>query len=78
VPCGVWVLTPDRKRRCDIKTISAESLGKGAKVIGGPVLTDKQLLAKIKRMEREVASFGGAMYLAALKADAYSRGYKEV
>lgn len=74
----MWVLTPDRKRRCDIKTISAEKLGKGATVIGGPVLTDKQLLAKIKRMEREVASFGGAMYLAALKADAYRRGYKEV
>jgi hypothetical protein len=61
-----------------VKTISAESLGKGATVIGGPVLTDKQLLAKIKRLKREVASFGGAMLLAALRADAYRRGYKEV
>ena len=59
-------------------TISAEQIAKGATVIGGPVLTDKQLLAKIKRLKREVASFGGAMLLAALRADAYRRGYKEV
>lgn len=61
----------------NLERIDAEATGKVATVIG-PKLSDLQLLAEIKRLERSVASFGGAMLLAAYRADAERRGFKDV
>ena len=57
--------------------MNAEAIGRKAK-LGGKPLTDLQLLAEIRRLKRTVASFGGAMLLAAYRAEAERRGFKEV
>lgn len=60
-----------------METISAEEVGRAA-TLGGKPLTDLELLAEIARLKRTVASFGGAMLLAAYRAEAGRRGFKEV
>jgi HD superfamily phosphodiesterase len=57
--------------------MNAETIGREAKLEGKP-LTDLELLAEIARLKRTVASFGGAMLLAAYQAEAERRGFKEV
>jgi len=57
--------------------LRADYIGRKAKVMG-PRLTDEKLLREIRRLKRSVASFGGAMLLAAYRADAERRGLKEV
>ena len=57
--------------------MNAEAIGRKAK-LGGKPLTDLQLLAEIRRLKRTVASFGGAMLLAAYRAEAERRGFMEV
>lgn len=44
----------------------------------GKRLTDLELLAEIARLRRSVASFGAAVLLAAYRAEAERRGFKEV
>ena len=56
--------------------MNAETIGRKAKLEGKP-LTDLELLAEIARLKRTVASFGGAMLLAAYQAEAERRGFKE-
>ena len=60
-----------------METINAESVGRKATACG-PKLTDEKLLREIRRLKRSVASFGGAVLLAAYRADAERRGLKEV
>jgi hypothetical protein len=57
--------------------MNAEAIGRTATLTGEP-LTDLQLLAEIARLKKSVASFGGAMLLAAYRAEAERRGFKEV
>lgn len=57
--------------------MNAETIGRTAKVMG-PRITDERLLREIRRLKRSVASFGGAMLLAAYRAEAERRGFKEV
>jgi hypothetical protein len=59
-----------------METIRAEDIGKRAVIYGEKPLTDLQLLAEISRLRRSVASFGGAMLLAAYRAEAERRGFK--
>jgi hypothetical protein len=59
-----------------METMSAEDIGRRAVVVGDARLSDLALLAEIARLEKSVASFGGAMLLAAHKADAQRRGFK--
>jgi hypothetical protein len=61
-----------------METISAEEVGKRAVVYGEKPLSDEQLLREIRRLKRTVASFGGAMLLAARRAEAQRRGLEEV
>lgn len=56
-----------------MKTIDADEIGKVA-VIGGKPLTDKKLLAEIRRLQRNCASFGSAMLRAAYITEAQRRG----
>lgn len=58
-------------------SMRAEDIGQKATVVG-PRLTDLELLAEIARLRRTVMSFGGAALLAAYKAEAQKRGFKEV
>jgi hypothetical protein len=58
-----------------MSSMRAEDIGKRATVVG-PKLTDEQLMGEIRRLKRSVASFGGAMLLAAYQADAERRGLK--
>lgn len=58
-------------------SMRADDIGQRATVVG-PRLTDLELLAEIDRLKRTVASFGGAMLLAAYRAEAERRGFKEV
>jgi hypothetical protein len=58
-------------------SMRAEDIGKRSSVVG-PKLTDEKLLREIRRLKRSVASFGGAMLLAAYRADAERRGLQEV
>jgi hypothetical protein len=60
-----------------METMNAETIGRKATVVG-PQLSDLELLAQITRLKRSCASFGGAMLLAAYRADAERRGLKEV
>lgn len=57
--------------------LRATDIGRKAKVMG-PRLSDEKLMREIRRLKRSVASFGGAMLLAAYRADAERRGLKEV
>ena len=59
-------------------TVRAEALGNRAVVYGGQPLSDEKLLKEIRRLKRSVASFGGAMLLAAYRAEASRRKLKEV
>jgi hypothetical protein len=61
-----------------METISAEEVGKRAVVYGEQPPSDLELLMEIARLKRSVASFGGAMLLAARRAEAQRRGLKEV
>jgi len=61
-----------------MKTISAEAIGKQAVMAGREPLSDLELLMEIARLKRSVASFGGAVLLAAYRAEADKRGLKEV
>jgi hypothetical protein len=61
-----------------MRTISAEEVGKRAVVYGEKPLSDEQLLREIRRLKRTVASFGGAMLLAARQEEARRRKLKEV
>lgn len=61
-----------------METLNAEAIGKKAVVYGEKPLSDLELLAEISRLKGTVASFGGAMLLAARQAEAQRRGFKEV
>jgi hypothetical protein len=61
-----------------VETISAEEIGKRARICGEQCLTDEKLLKEIRRLKRSVASFGGAMLLSAYRAEASRRKLKEV
>jgi hypothetical protein len=68
--------TPPRsvaKRR----TLDADELGRNSKVVGIENTSDEELLNQIKEKENTVASFGGAMLLSGLKAEARRRGLME-
>lgn len=57
--------------------MNAEAIGRTVQIHwGGERLTDLELLAEIVRLKRSDASFGGAMLLAAYRAEVARRGLK--
>lgn len=61
-----------------MKNMNADEVGKRAVIYGEKPLSDVQLLREIRRLKKSVASFGGALMLAARQAEAEKRGLKEV
>jgi hypothetical protein len=64
-----------------VETINAEDLGKRAATGSNELLVsmpDLHLLSEIARLTKSVASFGGAVLLAAYQEEARRRGFKVI
>lgn len=52
-----------------MEQLNAEDIGRRVRNPNISAMSDLQLMAEIRRLERTVASFGGAMLLAAYRAE---------